>query len=211
MLNRVDRHHFGWSRDVGSAPVDAEFSFSVGGRAFFLIGMHPQALRLARRAAMPVIVFKLHEQFVEMRSSETFQGVRDAVRARDREFPGHGQSDVGRLRATLRSRSVVALIAEHGWQQQFTSAIEHAGRHHRPWGAYLDTPESAAHVDTFRANPAFRWDDYMPQPSGYRTFNQFFARHVKPGYRPVAALESPAVVVAPADAVFIGAWPVAPD
>lgn len=35
------------------------------------------------------------------------------------------------------------------------------------WGAYLDTPASARHVDTFRTNPAFRWHDYMPPPSGF--------------------------------------------
>ena len=79
------------------------------------------------------------------------------------------------------------------------------------WGDYLDTADSAVHVASFRTNPAFRWDDYMPPPSGYKTFNQFFARHVKPGYRPVAEPESANLVVSPADAVFIGAWPVASD
>ncbi len=76
----------------------------------------------------------------------------------------------------------------------------------RTWGEYLDTPDSAAHVDSFRTNPAFHWDDYMPPPSGYRTFNQFFARHARPGVRPIAAIGDPAVVVSPVDAVFIGAW-----
>jgi phosphatidylserine decarboxylase len=79
------------------------------------------------------------------------------------------------------------------------------------WGDYLDTPESAASIDSFRTNPAFRWNDYMPPPSGYRTFNQFFARHVKPGYRPIAEPDSPTVVVAPADAVFLGQWPISPQ
>lgn len=79
------------------------------------------------------------------------------------------------------------------------------------WGAYLDTPASARHVESFRTNPAFHWDDYMPPPSGYLTFNQFFARHVKPGARPVAQSESTAVVVSPADAVFIGQWPISAD
>ncbi|MBC7664922.1 MAG: phosphatidylserine decarboxylase [Caulobacter sp.] len=78
----------------------------------------------------------------------------------------------------------------------------------RTWGAWLDTTASAAHVDTFRTNPAFRWDDYMPPPSGYLTFNQFFARHVKPGRRPVEALCDPRVVVSPADAAFMGQWAV---
>ena len=81
----------------------------------------------------------------------------------------------------------------------------------RAWGAYLDTTESAVHVDTFRTNPAFRWDDYMAPPSGYLTFNQFFARHAKPGRRPVDAPCDDQVLVSPADASFIGQWPVAAD
>ena len=79
------------------------------------------------------------------------------------------------------------------------------------WGAYLDTPPSAVHIDSFRTNPAFRWHDYMPPPSGYQTFNQFFARHVRPGRRPVAEVSDDHVVVSPADANFIGAWPIADD
>ncbi len=79
------------------------------------------------------------------------------------------------------------------------------------WGGHLDTPASAVHVDSFRTNPAFRWSDYMPPPSGYMSFNQFFARHVRPGRRPVADLADSRVVVAPADANFIGAWPIADD
>jgi phosphatidylserine decarboxylase len=46
----------------------------------------------------------------------------------------------------------------------------------------------------------------MPPPSGYQTFNQFMARDVKPGLRPVAALDDPTVLVAPADSTFVGWW-----
>jgi phosphatidylserine decarboxylase len=81
----------------------------------------------------------------------------------------------------------------------------------REWGSYLDTAESAAHIDSFRTNPAFHWNDYMPPPSGYLTFNQFFARHVRPGARPIASIGDAAVLVSPADAVFIGSWRVADD
>ena len=76
----------------------------------------------------------------------------------------------------------------------------------KAWGSFLDEPASAVHVDTFRTNPAFQWDDYMPPPSGYRTFNQFFARHVKPGRRPISSPCDDRVVVSPADACFIGQW-----
>ena len=78
----------------------------------------------------------------------------------------------------------------------------------KAWGSFLDTPASASQVDTFRTDPLFRWDDYMPPPSGYLTFNQFFARHVKPGRRPVADLDDASVVASPADANFVGQWKV---
>ncbi len=74
------------------------------------------------------------------------------------------------------------------------------------YGRYLDTPESAAGIDTFK--PIVAWDDYMPPPSGYQTFNQFFARHVKPGRRPVTGLSDDSVVVSPADSTFVGQWPI---
>ncbi len=76
----------------------------------------------------------------------------------------------------------------------------------RAWGAFLDTPASAARIDSFRTDPLFHWDDYMPPPSGYLTFNQFFARHAKPGRRPVADPHDDRVIVSPADANFIGQW-----
>lgn len=95
--------------------------------------------------------------------------------------------------------------------QQLTPLSKWISDYAVAWGSYLDTPASAEHVDTFRTNPAFRWDDYMPPPSGYHTFNQFFARHVRPGRRPIAAPSDDCLVVSPADANFIGAWPIAAD
>ena len=76
------------------------------------------------------------------------------------------------------------------------------------WGAYLDTPASAAGIDTFRAATNYNMDDYIEGPSGWQTFNQFFAREVKPGRRPVAEPRNDKVVVSPADAVFMGQWPI---
>ena len=80
----------------------------------------------------------------------------------------------------------------------------------RAWGQYMDSPESAAAVETFRSDPSFHWDDYMPPPSGYLTFNQFFARHTKPGLRPVAEPHVHSVIVSPADSTFAGQWSVDP-
>jgi phosphatidylserine decarboxylase len=76
----------------------------------------------------------------------------------------------------------------------------------RVWGSYLDTTESAQGIESFRIRAAVDWDEYMPPPSGYLTFNQFFARHVKPGMRPIAGLDDHSVLVSPADSTFVGRW-----
>lgn len=79
------------------------------------------------------------------------------------------------------------------------------------WGLFLDTPESAKYVSSFWQHPEFNKDAYMAPPSGYRTFNQFFARHVKPGVRPIYGLRDNSVVVSPADSTFVGWWQVNED
>lgn len=79
------------------------------------------------------------------------------------------------------------------------------------WGSFLDTPASAAGIDTFREATSYKLDDYIEGPSGWQTFNQFFAREVKSGRRPVAEPRDDRVVVSPADAVFMGQWPIDAD
>lgn len=75
-------------------------------------------------------------------------------------------------------------------------------------GAFLDTPESLspASLKTYFESPSYNMDDYIVPHGGWKTFNQFFARNFKPGYRPVAAVCDPRVIVSPADSTFAGQW-----
>ena len=79
------------------------------------------------------------------------------------------------------------------------------------WGSFLDTPASAAGIATFLEATSYNIDDYIEGPSGWQTFNQFFAREVKSGRRPIAEPRDDTVVVSPADAVFMGYWPIDED
>jgi len=90
----------------------------------------------------------------------------------------------------------------------------------KAWGNFMDTTESAKYVKSFKEAPLFNWTEYMPPPASYlpdedykayRTFNQFFARHVKPGMRPVAGINDDRVLVAPADSTFVGWWQISND
>jgi phosphatidylserine decarboxylase len=75
-------------------------------------------------------------------------------------------------------------------------------RYVRSWGDFLDTTASVAGLATFLDDPAFHMDDYYVGPSGWLTFNQFFARNVKPGKRPITGLTDSKIVVAPADGIL---------
>lgn len=79
------------------------------------------------------------------------------------------------------------------------------------WGSFLDTPESLTEIQSFYQDPSYRMDDYYVGPGGWQSFNQFFARAVKPGKRPIEGRCDDAVIVAPADSVFLGVWPVSED
>jgi len=78
----------------------------------------------------------------------------------------------------------------------------------RAWGAFLDTPASAAGIESFASKPEYHVEDAIAGPSGWQTFNQFFARELKPGKRPIAAPHDDAILVSPADATFMGSWPI---
>jgi len=92
--------------------------------------------------------------------------------------------------------------------EQFNAWMNHLAE---AWGAFLDTPASAQGIDTFTSSPDYKIEDYFEGPSGWLTFNQFFAREVRPGKRPIADPRDDGVVVSPADAVFMGQWPIDED
>ncbi|KAL9051581.1 MAG: hypothetical protein Q9162_005936 [Coniocarpon cinnabarinum] len=75
-------------------------------------------------------------------------------------------------------------------------------------GTWMDNPHSLTDqtLATFDNAANYNLDQYTQPRGGWSTFNQFFSRHVKPGFRPVDHLTNPEVVTSPVDGVFSGAW-----
>jgi len=87
-MHGIDAQHFNWDPTVSDDPADAEFSFSLGSRAFFIVGLHPQASRLARRTPCATLVFNLHEQFEALRQNGKYEPLQNAIRQRDIALQG---------------------------------------------------------------------------------------------------------------------------
>ena len=102
-------------------------------------------------------------------------------------------------------------LSPGGLLQADTSFQRWAGKFAADWGAFLDTTESAQGITGFYSDPRYHIEDYYPAPSGWLTFNQFFARQVRPGKRPVEGRSDDRVVVSPADSVYQGQWPINSD
>jgi phosphatidylserine decarboxylase len=80
-------------------------------------------------------------------------------------------------------------------------------------GLFLDTSESLTKESeqTLYDSPIYNMKEYVRPHGGWRTFNQIFARHFKPGYRPIAAISDQSVIVMPADSTFAGQWEIRKD
>ena len=73
-------------------------------------------------------------------------------------------------------------------------------------GNFMDTPESTETLETFMKNPEYNIDDYIQGPGGWLSYNQFLARQLKPGKRPIAGRCDDSIIVSPADSEYRGQW-----
>lgn len=80
----------------------------------------------------------------------------------------------------------------------------------RSWGAFLDAPESwnGEYLRLAQADGIFGLNHgWYEEASHWRTFNQFFARHLRSvDVRPIAAPADESIVASPVDAIPQGVW-----
>lgn len=98
-----------WDSAVSSDAADAGFSFSIGGRAWYVIGLHPDASRKARRFDHVALVFNPHAQFDDLRRRGRYEVMRTRIRQRDQRLQG----------------SINPMLADHG---ESSEARQYSGR-----------------------------------------------------------------------------------
>jgi len=108
-LHERDHATHGWDRNVSPDPSDPQFSLSLGGRGFYVVGMHAGASRPARRVPGAALVFNLHSQFATLREAGRYDKLSQSIRARDLALAG----------------SVNPMLARHG---EASEALQYSGR-----------------------------------------------------------------------------------
>ena len=101
-------------------------------------------------------------------------------------------------------------VVPHDKEQPLTPLSAWLKKYMIAQGEFLDTPESLTPetLQTFREAPNYNLDEYTEPRGGWKSFNEFFARCTKPGYRPIAGIDEDDVIVAAAEATFSGQWEV---
>lgn len=86
------------------------------------------------------------------------------------------------------------------WMRKFINAL----------GEWMDSPLTLTgeSEETFYKSAPYNMDEYERPHGGWKSYNQFFARYTKPGYRPIADIADSRIITAPADATFDGQWEV---
>ena len=77
-----------WNEDVSEDPDSPHFSMSIANHPFFVVGMHSEASRNARRSPFPVMVFNSNLQFEKLRSDGRFDKMKAIIRERERKLNG---------------------------------------------------------------------------------------------------------------------------
>jgi FPC/CPF motif-containing protein YcgG len=70
-LADLDAENYDYDKRVDADPSSPNFSFSLRGEAFFIIGLHPASSRESRRFNYPVLAFNPHAQFQRLRETNS--------------------------------------------------------------------------------------------------------------------------------------------
>lgn len=125
---------------VSPDPDSPHFSLSFGGEAFFVVGLHPGASRLARRFERPALVFNLHDQFERLREEGLYGRLRETILDRDLALNGSQNPMLARFGENSEARQYSGRVVEADWRCPFSGRQASANEDSR------DRPSAGFHA-----------------------------------------------------------------
>lgn len=119
-IHEIDRRSCPWDPAVSANPDSPHFSMSVGGKGFYVVGLHPNASRLARRFFRPTLVFNLHEQFERLRAEGRYQSIKKTILERDAALDGSINPMLAVHGAASEARQYSGRVVGKDWVCPFT-------------------------------------------------------------------------------------------
>jgi len=127
LLQRIHEHDsIDWDESVSSDIDDKNFSFSIQGKAFYIVGLHPNSSRISRRSPYVTVVFNLHWQFEKLREMGTFKRVRNRIRKNDKRIQGSINPVLEDFGQDSEVRQYSGRNVDDSWSCPFLNKMQHA-------------------------------------------------------------------------------------
>ncbi len=118
-VHDIDVQSHQWDPKVSRDPESTHFSFSVGGRGYYVVGLHPGASRTARRFYRPALVFNLHDQFERLRSDGRYDPIRNTIVKRDQKIEGSENPMLKKFGTSSEARQYSGRAVDDEWKCPF--------------------------------------------------------------------------------------------
>jgi uncharacterized protein len=88
LLSSEEERPVDWGQSNSSDPNDPSFCLCLNGEKLFVVGLHPQSSRFARRFSRPAMVFNAFSQFETFEKEGTYAALVKTIRHNDLKFQG---------------------------------------------------------------------------------------------------------------------------
>jgi FPC/CPF motif-containing protein YcgG len=118
-LGELGARGFDGGSNISQNPEAPDFGFTFAGRAFFVVGMHPQSSRLSRRFFLPAMAFNAHDQFAQARQTGQFRRIQKMVRDREMQLQGFLNPELREFGERSEARQYSGRETESSWKCPF--------------------------------------------------------------------------------------------
>ena len=115
----VDSASADWDQSVSDDGDDPMFSFSFGGHAYFVVGLHAHSSRVSRSFRWPALVFNPHSQFGRLRGEGRFARIQRAIREREIAVQGSLNPNLADFGDRSEARQYSGRAVEESWRCPF--------------------------------------------------------------------------------------------
>ena len=114
-LHEYDDPGAPWDPSVSDDGDDPMFSFSFGGHAYFIVGLHANSSRISRSFRWPALVFNPHAQFGRLRGEGRFKRIQTAIREREIAVQGTLNPNLADFGERSEARQEAGRAGEENW------------------------------------------------------------------------------------------------
>ncbi|HMI57792.1 MAG TPA: guanitoxin biosynthesis heme-dependent pre-guanitoxin N-hydroxylase GntA [Gemmatimonadaceae bacterium] len=118
-LHECDDPEAEWDPSVSDDADDPMFSFSFGGHAYFIVGLHAHSSRVSRSFRWPALVFNPHSQFGRLRGEGRFKRIQVAIREREIAVQGSLNPNLADFGERSEARQYSGRAVEDNWRCPF--------------------------------------------------------------------------------------------